>query len=67
MKILVSTIVCSLLITMSSLAQSPLADTIPQLKEWWRADGMQYAKYGMTWLENLIKAKAHSWSGHRKA
>ncbi len=57
MKILVSTIVCSLLITMSSLAQSPLADTIPLLKEWWRADGMQYAKYGMTWLDNFYHGK----------
>ena len=37
--------------------QQPTQDTIPQLKEWWRADNMQYAKYGMTWLENFYQGK----------
>ncbi len=64
MKILVSTIVCGLLITMSSLAQSPLADTIPQLKEWWRADNLGFGapfgrddNGGMTWLDNFYNGK----------
>jgi hypothetical protein len=38
-------------------AQTPVQDTIPQLQEWWRADDMQYGKYGMTWLDNFYNGK----------
>ncbi|MBS1536788.1 MAG: VCBS repeat-containing protein [Bacteroidetes bacterium] len=38
-------------------AQKPVQDTIPQLKEWWRADNMKYGKYGMTWLDNFYNGK----------
>jgi len=46
-----------LLIAAPLSAQNPSADTIPQLQEWWRADNMQYGKYGMTWLDNFYNGK----------
>jgi hypothetical protein len=39
-------------------AQKPIVqDSIPQLKEWWRADDMFYGKDGMTWLDNFYHGK----------
>ncbi|MFN8359665.1 MAG: VCBS repeat-containing protein [Candidatus Kapaibacterium sp.] len=57
MKKFILLLVLVLLCTAPVIAQSPVQDTIPQLKEWWRADNMQYAKYGMTWLENFYQGK----------
>lgn len=39
-------------------AQNPVeSQAIPELQEWWRADDMQYGKYGMTWLDNFYQGK----------
>ncbi|MFN8362055.1 MAG: T9SS type A sorting domain-containing protein [Candidatus Kapaibacterium sp.] len=57
MKKFILLLVLVLLCTAPVIAQSPVQDSIPQLKEWWRADNMQYAKYGMTWLENFYQGK----------
>ncbi len=57
MKTLLSLLVVVLLCSMSVFAQRPIQDSIPQLQEWWRADNMQYAKYGMTWLDNFYQGK----------
>ena len=57
MKTLLASLSLVLLIAAPLAAQNPIADTIPQLKEWWRADNMQYAKYGMTWLDNFYNGK----------
>ncbi|MFN8359427.1 MAG: T9SS type A sorting domain-containing protein, partial [Candidatus Kapaibacterium sp.] len=57
-------LVLVLLCTAPVIAQSPVQDTIPQLKEWWRVDNMGYgAPYGrdddggMTWLDNFYNGK----------
>ncbi|MBS1537757.1 MAG: T9SS type A sorting domain-containing protein [Bacteroidetes bacterium] len=47
----------ALLLTAPLFAQKPVQDTIPQLKEWWRADDMFYGKNGMTWLDNFYNGK----------
>jgi hypothetical protein len=57
MKTLLSLIAAILFCSMSLFAQSPVQDTIPQLKEWWRVDNLQYGKYGMTWLDNFYQGK----------
>ncbi|MBS1536303.1 MAG: hypothetical protein JST20_00980, partial [Bacteroidetes bacterium] len=58
MKTIVLLLAIVLLYTASPLhAQNPVQDSIPQLKEWWRADNMQYGKYGMTWLDNFYNGK----------
>jgi hypothetical protein len=47
-----------LIIVAPLFAQKPVVqDSIPQLKEWWHADNMQYGKYGMTWLDNFYHGK----------
>lgn len=57
MKKIIVLLISVYLYTSPLAAQNPTADTIPQLKEWWRADNMQYAKYGMTWLDNFYQGK----------
>ncbi|MBS1537212.1 MAG: VCBS repeat-containing protein [Bacteroidetes bacterium] len=59
MKALLPLLVFVLLIITAPLsAQKPVVqDSIPQLKEWWRADDMQYGKDGMTWLDNFYHGK----------
>lgn len=57
MRILPLTLALLLALTAPLQAQIPVQDTIPQLKEWWRADDMQYGKYGMRWLDNFYNGK----------
>ena len=57
MKTLLSLIAAILFCSMSLSAQSPVQDTIPQLKEWWRTDVLKYGRYGMTWLDNFYHGK----------
>ncbi|MBS1537091.1 MAG: VCBS repeat-containing protein, partial [Bacteroidetes bacterium] len=47
----------ALLFAAPLFAQNPVQDKIPQLKEWWRVDNMQYGKYGMTWIDNFYNGK----------
>ncbi|MBS1536425.1 MAG: hypothetical protein JST20_01595 [Bacteroidetes bacterium] len=47
----------ALLFAAPLFAQKPVQNTIPQLKEWWRADDMEYGKNGMTWLDNFYNGK----------
>ena len=57
MKKLLCFLALVLLIAAPVFAQKPIADTIPQLKEWWRADDKMYGKDGMTWLDNFYHGK----------
>ncbi len=57
MRILHLTLALLLALTAPLQAQMPVQDTIPQLKEWWRADNLQYGKYGMTLLDNFYNGK----------
>jgi hypothetical protein len=59
MKALLPLLVFVLLFIAAPLyAQKPVVqDSIPLLKEWWRADDMMYGKNGMTWLDNFYNGK----------
>ncbi len=57
MNIILTLLTLLLVVSTTIHAQPLVQDTIPQLKEWWRADDKMYGKDGMTWLDNFYHGK----------
>ncbi|MBL7999813.1 MAG: VCBS repeat-containing protein, partial [Candidatus Kapabacteria bacterium] len=57
---LISILLAIAALTHTALAQEPsppVTQSVPTLKEWWRADNMGYGVDGMTWIDNFYNGK----------
>ncbi|MBL7998592.1 MAG: VCBS repeat-containing protein [Candidatus Kapabacteria bacterium] len=57
---LISILLALVALTHTALAQEPtppVTQSVPTLKEWWRADNMGYGLNGATWIDNFYNGK----------